>query len=87
MDALLPSNSGERRTLADIIFAKLESGETNGVNIVQKVQQGTDQILVAQAILSSFLDQEHPDPALGLDPRLVESYSKYVYPRSRNVVY
>ncbi|KAG1902909.1 Bystin-domain-containing protein [Suillus fuscotomentosus] len=60
LDALLPSNSGERRTLADIIFAKLESGETNGVNAVQKVQQ----------------DQEHPDPALGLDPRLVESYSK-----------
>lgn len=60
LDALLPSNSGERRTLADIIFAKLESGETNGVNVMQKVQQ----------------DQEHPDPALGLDPRLVESYSK-----------
>ncbi|KIK42739.1 hypothetical protein CY34DRAFT_804569 [Suillus luteus UH-Slu-Lm8-n1] len=60
LDTLLPSNSGERRTLADIIFAKLESGETNGVNVVHKVQQ----------------DQEHPDPALGLDPRLVESYSK-----------
>lgn len=60
LDALLPSNSGERRTLADIIFAKLESGETNGVNVMQKVQQ----------------DQDHPDPALGLDPRLVESYSK-----------
>ncbi|KAG1739835.1 Bystin-domain-containing protein [Suillus paluster] len=60
LDTLLPSNSGERRTLADIIFAKLESGETNGVNVMQKVQQ----------------DQEHPDPALGLDPRLVESYSK-----------
>jgi essential nuclear protein 1 len=60
LDALLPSNSGERRTLADIIFAKLESGETNGINVMQKVQQ----------------DQEHPDPALGLDPRLVESYSK-----------
>ncbi|KAG2148035.1 Bystin-domain-containing protein [Suillus clintonianus] len=60
LDSLLPSNSGERRTLADIIFAKLESGETNGVNVMQKVQQ----------------DQEHPDPALGLDPRLVESYSK-----------
>ncbi|KAG0698844.1 Bystin-domain-containing protein [Suillus ampliporus] len=60
LDTLLPSNSGERRTLADIIFAKLESGETNGVNVMQKVQQ----------------DHEHPDPALGLDPRLIESYSK-----------
>jgi hypothetical protein len=27
MDALLPSNSGERRTLADIIFSKIDSGE------------------------------------------------------------
>ncbi|KAJ8590753.1 Bystin-domain-containing protein [Rhizopogon salebrosus TDB-379] len=60
LDALLPSNSGERRTLADIIFSKLESANSNGVNVTQKVQQG----------------QEHPDPALGLDPRLVESYSK-----------
>ncbi|OJA07764.1 hypothetical protein AZE42_02982 [Rhizopogon vesiculosus] len=60
LDALLPSNSGERRTLADIILAKLESANTNGVNVMQKVQQ----------------DQEHLDPALGLDPRLVESYSK-----------
>lgn len=76
LDALLPSNSGERRTLADIIFAKLESGETNGVNVVHRVQQGMDQILIAWAIISWFLDQEHPDPALGLDPRLVESYSK-----------
>jgi len=41
LDALLPANSGERRTLADIIFAKLESGMTNGVNVMQKVQQGT----------------------------------------------
>jgi essential nuclear protein 1 len=47
LDALLPSNSGERRTLADIIFAKLESGETNGVNVMQKVQQGMDHILIS----------------------------------------
>ena len=81
MDALLPDNSGERRTSADIIFAKLESGMTNGVNVMQKVQQGTNRISVAWAVISCFVDQERPDPALGLDARLVESYSKYVFSR------
>ncbi|KAH7930048.1 Bystin-domain-containing protein [Leucogyrophana mollusca] len=60
LDTLLPANSGDRRTLADVIFAKLESGQTGNAAVIQKVQQ----------------DKEHPDPALGLDPRLVEAYSK-----------
>ncbi|KIM67719.1 hypothetical protein SCLCIDRAFT_1209828 [Scleroderma citrinum Foug A] len=61
LDTLLPANTGERRTLADVIFSKLdEAKQPDGVVVVQKVQQ----------------DQERPDPALGLDPRLVESYSK-----------
>jgi len=47
LDALLPSNSGERRTLADIILSKLESANSDGVNVMQKVHQGTDHILVA----------------------------------------
>ncbi|PFH52572.1 hypothetical protein AMATHDRAFT_139696 [Amanita thiersii Skay4041] len=56
LDALLPANAGERKTLADIIFAKLEG--TSSATIIQKVDQ----------------DKENPDPALGLDPRVVESY-------------
>ncbi|KAI6128421.1 Bystin-domain-containing protein [Pisolithus croceorrhizus] len=61
LDTLLPANIGERRTLADVIFSKLESAKRpDGVAVVQKVQQ----------------DGECPDPALGLDPRLVEAYSK-----------
>ncbi|KAG6864583.1 hypothetical protein C0991_008493 [Blastosporella zonata] len=60
LDALLPSNSGERRTLADIIFAKIEEGEKGGAAVIQKVQQ----------------DLEKPDPALGLDPKVVEAYTK-----------
>lgn len=40
LDALLPKNSGERKTLSDLIFAKLESGETGGAAVVQKVRQG-----------------------------------------------
>ncbi|KAG6331256.1 hypothetical protein ID866_7831 [Astraeus odoratus] len=63
LDTLLPANTGERRTLADIIFSKLDQEkQTDDVAIVQRVQQ----------------DRERPDAALGLDPRLVESYSKQV---------
>lgn len=40
LDALLPANAGERRTLADIIFAKLDSGETANAAVIQKAQQG-----------------------------------------------
>lgn len=39
LDALLPKNAGERKTLADIIFAKLESGETQGAAVIQKARQ------------------------------------------------
>ncbi|KAJ7762818.1 Bystin-domain-containing protein [Mycena maculata] len=60
LDALHPHNAGERRTLADIIFAKLESGETENAAVIKKVQQ----------------DREKPDPALGLDPKVVTSYEK-----------
>ncbi|KIJ19847.1 hypothetical protein PAXINDRAFT_126034 [Paxillus involutus ATCC 200175] len=60
LDTLLPANSGERRTLADVIFSKLHDSQSGNVTVIQKVQQ----------------DKEHPDPALGLDPRLVESYTK-----------
>lgn len=37
LDTLLPPNSGERRTLADVIFSKLESSK---LTVIQKVQQG-----------------------------------------------
>ncbi|KAF7313489.1 hypothetical protein HMN09_00504800 [Mycena chlorophos] len=61
LDALHPHNAGERRTLADIIFAKLDGGEPQSRTVViQNVQQ----------------DRDKPDPALGLDPRVVEAYEK-----------
>ncbi|TFK43300.1 Bystin-domain-containing protein [Crucibulum laeve] len=60
LDALLPSNTTERRTLADMIFAKLDSGEISNTNTIQKAHQ----------------DREAPDPALGLDPTVVASYTK-----------
>ncbi|KAK7060146.1 hypothetical protein VNI00_000910 [Paramarasmius palmivorus] len=61
LDQLLPHNSGERRTLADIIFAKIDEHEAaKNAAVIQKVQQ----------------DKDAPDPALGLDPKVVEAYTK-----------
>ncbi|KAJ3919856.1 Bystin-domain-containing protein [Lentinula edodes] len=57
LDALLPHNIDERRTLADVIFSKLDEN----VGAIQKVQQK---------------DRSRPDPALGLDPMVVEMYTK-----------
>ncbi|KAJ4472076.1 Bystin-domain-containing protein [Lentinula aciculospora] len=60
LDAMLPPNAGERKTLADIIFAKLDSKDNQNTAIIQKIQQ----------------DRSKPDPALGLDPKVVEAYTK-----------
>ncbi|KII96008.1 hypothetical protein PLICRDRAFT_98163 [Plicaturopsis crispa FD-325 SS-3] len=60
LDHLLPSNAGERKTLADIIFAKLENGEADKTAVIKKSHQ----------------DRDKPDPALGLDPKVVEAYTK-----------
>ena len=40
LDTLLPPNSGERRTLADVIFSKLENNKSGNVSVIQKIQQG-----------------------------------------------
>jgi len=40
LDALLPTNAGERQTLADLIFAKLDGGEVTSTATIQKVYQG-----------------------------------------------
>ncbi|KAJ4000521.1 Bystin-domain-containing protein [Lentinula boryana] len=60
LDTFLPHNSGERKTLADIIFAKLDSNAHQNPAVIQKIQQ----------------DRSKPDPALGLDPKVVEAYTK-----------
>lgn len=61
LDALLPANAGERRTLADIIFSKLEEGEEENVTAIQKTHRDPGQ---------------PPDPAAGLNPKVVELYTK-----------
>jgi hypothetical protein len=40
LDTFLPANAGERKTLADLIFAKLDSGEVVSTATIQKVRQG-----------------------------------------------
>lgn len=40
LDALLPANAGERRTLADIIFSKLDSLEAGKTTVVHKTHHG-----------------------------------------------
>ena len=40
LDALLPANAGERKTLADLIFAKLDNNEVTSNAAIQKVYQG-----------------------------------------------
>ncbi|KZT26898.1 Bystin-domain-containing protein [Neolentinus lepideus HHB14362 ss-1] len=60
LDTLLPSNAGERRTLADIIFSKLDGGITETVKIRYRPEDS----------------DRPPDPAAGLDPKIVEAYTK-----------
>jgi essential nuclear protein 1 len=62
LDALHSSNAGERKTLADLIFAKLESG--------------AGQTAVIRASNRSPGEDEAPNPAEGLDPKVVEVYTK-----------
>ena len=40
LDAMLPANAGERRTLADIIFSKLDNIESGKADITQEKQYG-----------------------------------------------
>ncbi|PAV21174.1 cell adhesion byn-1 [Pyrrhoderma noxium] len=65
LDALLPHNTNERRTLADMIFAKLDESAEDDTNSVQKITKVRIQ------------DPDRaPDPAEGLNPKVVEVYTK-----------
>ncbi|KAI0347011.1 cell adhesion protein byn-1 [Trametopsis cervina] len=61
LDALLPANAGERKTLADIIFSKLENAEPESTTSIRKTHTDPGQA---------------PDPAAGLNPKVVEMYTK-----------
>jgi hypothetical protein len=81
LDALLPANAGERKTLADLIFAKLDSKELTSNAAIQKVHQGGYFAQTSNAHLiqiGTFIDRNAPDPAAGLNPQVVEAYSKFI---------
>ena len=40
MDNLLPANAGERRTLADLILSKFESGGQDNSTVVKATRRG-----------------------------------------------
>ncbi|KAI0643706.1 cell adhesion protein byn-1 [Trametes meyenii] len=61
LDALLPANAGERRTLADIIFSKLDNLESGKPAVAEEKHRDPDRA---------------PDPAAGLDPKVVDVYTK-----------
>ncbi|KZV85656.1 Bystin-domain-containing protein, partial [Exidia glandulosa HHB12029] len=62
LDALIPSNSGERRTLADMILNKLDEAENGAAD--------DDDAM-------SIKDPDAaPDPSEGLDPKVVEAYTR-----------
>ncbi|KZV71408.1 Bystin-domain-containing protein [Peniophora sp. CONT] len=62
LDTLLPPNAGERKTLADMIFAKLDfDSGANQTTVIRAPQSRGDGVL---------------DPAEGLDPKVVEVYTK-----------
>lgn len=42
LDALLPPNAGERKTLADMIFSKLEESEAKNPSIALPHRQGKE---------------------------------------------
>ncbi|EJD54136.1 Bystin-domain-containing protein [Auricularia subglabra TFB-10046 SS5] len=65
LDALLPSNSGERRTLADMILNKLDQADAGEYD-----SDGDDAVS-----LKSDSDAA-PDPAEGLNPKVVEAYTR-----------
>ena len=83
LDTLLPANAGERKTLADLIFAKLDSKEITPSATIQKVHQGgcfSQKNIKCNLIpIAICIDRNAPDPAAGLNPQVVEAYSKFVY--------
>ena len=83
LDALLPANAGERKTLADLIFAKLDSKELTSNAAIQKVHHGEyfakkNKSNTHLILIVTFIDGNAPDPAAGLNPQVVEAYSKFV---------
>ncbi|KAG8936637.1 snoRNA-binding rRNA-processing protein [Tulasnella sp. 418] len=66
LDAFLPPNAGQRKTLADLIFEKFESGE---------VEEGKS-VKLGKVTFDPDEDGGPPDPKAGVDPKVVAVYEK-----------
>jgi essential nuclear protein 1 len=84
LDTLLPPNAGERKTLADLIFSKLDDAPEEDENTPppQKAQKGVYHLPCCFPITLTVLSvriadpERAPDPAEGLNPKVVEVYTK-----------
>ncbi|TFY80521.1 hypothetical protein EWM64_g3492 [Hericium alpestre] len=64
LDSLLPPNAGERKTLADLIFAKLDSASGSGTAVIQPSGEVLPRRPAPEAL------QNHPlAPRMGAHPR------------------
>ncbi|CAE7226370.1 unnamed protein product [Rhizoctonia solani] len=68
LDALMPSNVETRKTLADMIMEKL--------NAADAAAEGTDKTIRISAKPNSQGETGPPNPAEGLNPKVVEVYTK-----------
>lgn len=79
LDVMLPTNAGERRTLADIIFSKLDNLEAGKPDAALEKRHGTSSLHMSLTndINGPADPSRIPDPAAGLDPKVVDVYTKY----------
>ena len=78
LDAMLPANAGERRTLADIIFSKLDNLEAGKPDTAAEKRNGMFLHTFLTNDIHGLPDPDRiPDPAAGLDPKVVDVYTKY----------
>jgi essential nuclear protein 1 len=85
LDALMPSNVESRKTLADMIMEKLNAADSSLEGATAKKvristkdsREGSFFHAPIESILNSSLDEDGPpNPAEGLNPKVVEVYSK-----------
>jgi len=68
------AGSGGSRTLADIIFDRL-----NGDKATQAMEEeGMAFLSLSQELTSDCIASGPPDPRKGLNPKVIEAYTKYV---------
>lgn len=81
LDVFLPANAEERRTLADIIFEKLqnvEEGDDAASVVSGRKPRGSVPSQRSTFTLTATPESKGLDPTAGLDPKVVAVYTKLV---------